>query len=121
MSQQDDDPRLDPRVKTRVRVIVFGAGPDRHEIEMTTENLSASGALCSSPVAPPVGQSVNLRIDLTEAEDVVHQVVTRALVVRVEGGGPFGVALHFVDVSGRVKDRLKHFILGLLPGPGSAS
>ncbi len=115
MSQDKTSPRLDPRVVARLRVTAFGALAGRSEIEMTTVNLSAGGAFCESPVAPPLGQSLKLRIDLTDEGGAIHPVVAEALVVRIEGAGPFVVALHFVNTPERVRDLLKRFVLRLLP------
>lgn len=114
MGQQTGDARVDPRVDVRVPVVVFGAAPDRQEIEMVTRNLSAGGTLCESAVSVPLGTPVSLRLDLADEAGVVHPVVSGAIAVRVEGAGPFTVAFHFVNAPARVVDRVKRFVFRAL-------
>jgi hypothetical protein len=102
--------RLDPRVAVRVRVVVFGAGPGPSDLEMTTRNLSSSGTLCDSQAAIPLATPVTARLDLTDDSGAPRPVVVQALVVRLEGSGPYRVALHFVGPPARVLDALKRFV-----------
>jgi hypothetical protein len=110
MSRDPTDHRLDPRATVRLRVVAFGAGPGQADLEMVTRNLSAGGALCESPVPVPLAAPLTTRIDLTDEAGAAHPVVVEALVLRVEGGGPCLVALHFVDPPARVLEHLKGFV-----------
>ena len=102
--------RLDPRAAARVRVTVFGAGPGSSDLVMTTRNLSSSGVLCESPAAIALALQVTARLDLTDDSGAPHPVVVEALVVRVEGGGPYLVALHLASPPARVLEVLKRFV-----------
>jgi hypothetical protein len=117
MKPPPGDCRLDPRAAARVRVTVFGAGPGPSDLVMTTRNLSSSGALCESPVVIGLALQVTARLDLTDDSGAPHPVVVEALVVRVDGGGPFLVALHFVSPPARVLEILKRFVASALRDP----
>ncbi len=118
MSQHRNDPRLDPRATVRLKALLFDAGPDHGAVEMTTRNLSAGGALCESNLHVTLGRSLTLRIDLPDGPGGVRPVVVGAMVLRVEGDGPFLVALHFVDPPVRVVDILKRFVARSLQAAG---
>ena len=109
--------RLDPRAAARVRVTVFGAGPGASDVAMTTRNLSASGALCESSLAISLALQTTARLDLTDDSGAPHPVVVACLVVRIEGSGPFLVALHFVNPPARVLEVLKRFVTRALRAP----
>ncbi len=102
--------RVDPRAATRLRVVAFGAVQDHPELEMTTRDLSAGGALCESRVPVPLGRSVRLRLDLTTDSGTLQPVALQAIVLRVEGSGPFTVAFHFVNPPERVRDLIRQFV-----------
>jgi c-di-GMP-binding flagellar brake protein YcgR len=113
VSQYKSTPRLDPRVEARARVTVFGADDALDQIAMVTSNLSAGGALCDSGLPLPVGRTVRVRLDLQIADQGAdpQAVVVEAIVMRVEGTGPYLVAFHFVNVPRRVADLLKRFVI----------
>jgi hypothetical protein len=118
MSQHGNDPRLDPRATVRIRTVLFDAGPDHGAVEMTTRNLSAGGTLCESSQRVPLGRSLTLRIDLPDGTGGLHPVVVGAMALRVEGDGPFLVALHFVNPPARVVDLLRRFVARSLQATG---
>lgn len=111
MTQYKSSPRLDPRAEARARVTVFGADDALDQITMETSNLSAGGALCDSGMPLSIGRTVRVRLDLVEPESEPQPVVVEAIVLRVEGTGPFQVAFHFVNVPQRVADLIKRFVL----------
>ena len=115
MARDTSEIRLDPRVEVRLRAFVFGASPERPEIEVETCNLSVGGALCRSSVPMPLGKPIRLEIDLPHEPGSAHSIVLEAIVVRVSQSGPFIIAFHFVDVPPRVLDILGRFVLGSLP------
>jgi c-di-GMP-binding flagellar brake protein YcgR len=110
MNQYRADPRVNPRVEVRLRAVLFGALTGVDELELTTVNLSAGGALCESPRPVPLGRPVRLRLDLTDDSGAPHPVVIEALVLRTEGSGPYRVALHFVNVPPRILDLVRKFV-----------
>lgn len=77
---------------------------------MTTFNLSRGGALCDSEVAVPPGSTVKLRLDLEDPPGTLQPVVLEAIVLRVEGRGPFLVAFHFTAVPGSTADILNAYV-----------
>ena len=119
MTQYKSSPRLDPRVEARARVTVFGADEALDQIAMETSNLSAGGALCDSGMPLPVGRTVRVRLDLVDPGSDPQPIVVEAIVLRVEGTGPFQVAFHFVDVPQRVADMLKRFVLRRMRNAGA--
>jgi hypothetical protein len=111
MSLRRPQSRLDPRVAVRLKGCVFGASSSHPEIEVATLNLSMGGALCESNVTIPLGIPVRLRLDVTNESGSVHPLVVEAIPLRVEGSGPFIVALHFVGPPDRILDLLRRFLL----------
>lgn len=114
MTPIDKDNRLDPRIRTRVRAVVFGRTGDLLEIPMVTVNLSRGGALCESDAPVPLGGTVNLRLDLETGAGAPQPVVLEAIVLRVEGRGPFQVALHFSAVPAAAAGILRAYLERLL-------
>jgi len=113
VTQDKNETRFHRRIPVAVPAAVFGTAPDREEIALRTIDLSAGGALCRSEVRLEVGLPVDLRLDLTDEAGAPHPVALQAMVVRVEGTGPWSVAFHFLDVPERVRDRLQRFLLHL--------
>ena len=111
VSQYKSSPRLDPRAEARARVIVFGVDEALDQIAMETSNLSAGGALCDSGFLMPVGRAVKVRLDLVDPGGEPQPVVVEAIVLRVEGTGPFQVAFHFLNVPQRVSDLIKRYVM----------
>ncbi len=119
MSQNKRDVRLDPRAEVRVKVVVFGASPERRNVAMVTRDLSAGGALCESDAAVPPGRPFKMQLDLASESGALHPVVLEAIVLRVEGSGPFAVAFHFVDVPERIRDLIRRFVVRHLQSPSA--
>ena len=102
----------------RIRVVVFGAGTGRQEIEMSTRDMSSGGVLCESPELIPLGKPVRVRLDLTTDSGAPQQVVLEGIALRVDGQGPFDVAFHFVNAPERIREMIRRFVLrSLRPGP----
>lgn len=117
MKLLENDQRLDPRVRARVPAAVFGGAGALQGVPLVTFNLSLGGALCDSDTEIPLGGPVTLRLDLQDETGALHPAVLEAIVLRVEGRGPFRVAFHFVSVPARAADLLKSFVRRLLAGP----
>jgi len=113
------DTRIDPRAEVRLAAAIFGAGPDHPEIAATTRNLSVGGALCECSVPVPLGRPVKLRLDLPDDSGASHAVILEALVLRVEGGTPCVVALHFINVPARILALIKRFVFRSAGGAAS--
>lgn len=115
MTSKGLENRGDPRVSKRVQAVVFGAGGDLAEIPMETGNLSVGGAFCRSVHPLTVGRSVRLRLDLPGPGGTPQPIVVEAIVVRVEGNGPYGIAFHFVGTPPRIADLLRAFLQRAMP------
>ena len=110
MGHDRDDARIDPRAQVRLPAAIFGADPDHPEIEATTRNLSAGGALCECAVPLPLGRPIKLRLDLPDDSGASHAVILEALVLRVEAGTPCVIALHFINAPARILELVKRFV-----------
>jgi len=111
VSPDKKETRFHPRLRVEVPAAAFGTAPDLEEIGLRTIDLSIGGALCRSEVRFEVGLPVDLRLELSDEAGAPHPVVLQAMVVRIEGAGPWSVAFHFLDVPERVRDRLWRFLL----------
>jgi len=119
MGNNQGDTRIDPRAEVRLPAAIFGAGPEQPEITATTRNLSAGGTLCECAVPLPLGRPIKLRLELPDDSGAPHTVILEALVLRVEGGTPCVVALHFINVPARILDLVKRFVFRSVSGTAS--
>lgn len=110
MGHHRDDARIDLRAEVRLPAAIFGADPDHPEIAAITRNLSTGGALCECAVPLPLGQPIKLRLELPDDTGAPHSVILEALVLRVEGGTPCVIALHFINVPARILELVKRFV-----------
>jgi hypothetical protein len=60
---------------------------------------------------------VTLQLDLPDEAGTPHPAVLEAIVLRVDGRGPFQVAFHFVSVPARAADLLRAYVQRLLAHP----
>lgn len=114
MTSSGQEYRLNTRVAARVPAVVFGTTGGLREIPMTTRNLSLGGALCTSVAAVPPGATVKLRLDLEDEAGVNRPVVLEAIILRVEGRGPYEVAFHFTSVPAATAAILKDYLQRLI-------
>lgn len=106
--------RIDPRVPVRVPGRLFATESGPGGVEIATLNLSGSGTLCESPIRCTLGTTARVCLDLTDEGGALHAIVIEALVVRVEGPGPFITALHFVNVPDRIRSLIREFVFDYL-------
>jgi c-di-GMP-binding flagellar brake protein YcgR len=117
--QDGSDVRGHPRIRVMLKVAIFGAGPGPEEVAMTTIDLSVGGMLCQSEQTLPLARPYKLRLELVDDSGAVRPVVLEAIVLRVEGTGPFRIAFHFLALPSRVLERLRRLVLQTLKEAGA--
>lgn len=78
-------------------------------LEVTTRDLGGGGLLCEGPVAPPQGARFTLQITLP-GEGGGTRLSLPVLVVRVDGAGPYILALRYADPTDRALESIRRFV-----------
>lgn len=99
-------PRLDLALPAR---LVPDPSEGEGVLEVTTRDLGGGGVLCEGPVAPPRGARFTLQLTLP-GETGGTRLSVPVRVVRVDGSGPFVLALQYEDPADGALETIRRFV-----------
>ena len=119
MARERTSARTAPRLEVALRATLISGDPTRAALPVTTRDLGPGGALCESGTPVAAGENFSLSLDLPAGpSDVVEKVALPARIIRVEGTGPYIVAIQFHRPPTRVVELLKRYLWRLSRGTG---
>jgi hypothetical protein len=111
MARERTSARTAPRLEVALRAALVSSDPTRAVLPVTTRDLGPGGALCESGTSVAAGEDFSLSLDLPAGPSGgVEKVALPARIVRVEGTGPYILAIQFHRPPTRVVELLKRFL-----------
>lgn len=111
MARERTSARNAPRLEVALRAALISGDPTRDPLPVTTRDLGPGGALCESGTSPVDGEDLSFSVELpTGATGGGEKVALPARVVRVEGTGPYIIAIQFHRPPARIVELLKRYL-----------
>jgi len=111
MARERTSARNAPRLEVALRAELISADPARAPLPVTTRDLGPGGALCESRTPTPAGENLSFSIELPSGPSGgVEKAALPAHVIRVEGTGPYIIALQFHRPPPRIVEMLKRYL-----------
>jgi hypothetical protein len=111
MARERTSARNAPRLEVVLRAALISGDPTRGPLPVTTRDLGSGGALCESGTPVAAGEDFSLSLELpVGASGGVEKVALPARIIRVEGTGPYILAIQFHRPPTRIVELLKRYL-----------
>ena len=111
MARERTSARTAPRLEVALRAALISGDPMRAAVPVTTRDLGAGGALCESGTPVAAGENFSFSLDLPVGPSGgVEKVAFPARIIRVEGTGPYILAIQFLRPPTRIVELLKRYL-----------
>jgi hypothetical protein len=111
MARERTSARNAPRLEVALRAELISPDPARAPLPVTTRDLGPGGALCDSETPAAAGESLSFSLEIpAAASGGVERVALPARVIRVEGTGPYIIAIQFHRPPTRIVELLKRYL-----------
>src|SRR5690349_2604598 len=111
MARERTSARTAPRLEVALRAALVSGDPTRDALPVTTRDLGPGGALCESMAPVVAGENFSLSLELPVGPSGgVEKVALPARIIRVEGTGPYIVAIQFHRPPTRIVELLKRYL-----------
>jgi len=111
MARERTSARNAPRLEVALRAELISADPARTPLPVITRDLGPGGALCESATPTVAGANLSFSLEIPAgSRGGVEKLALPALVIRVEGTGPYIIAIQFHRPPTRIVELLKRYL-----------
>jgi hypothetical protein len=111
MVRERTSARNAPRLEVALQADLIYADPARASLQVTTRDLGPGGALCESGTAAAAGENLSFGLEIpVGASGHFEKIALPARVIRVEGTGPYTIAIQFQKPPARIVELLKRYL-----------